>query len=121
MRIALRVPRVLVTVSLVVPILSVPGQSSIRAQPAASQNTARRSSAPRAEGFVNIHVDLTKKVGTYNKFLIAIGVIKPGQKKTITPLGSELSKALDHEMPEEIAAKWRAVVNATDFLQNSMN
>ena len=65
MRIALRVPRVLVTVSLVVPILSVPGQSSIRAQPAASQNTARISSAPPAEGSVNIHVDLTKRVGTY--------------------------------------------------------
>jgi xylan 1,4-beta-xylosidase len=65
MKIALRPSLVLVTVSLVVPILSVPGQSSIRAQPAASQNTARASSAPPAEGSVNIHVDLTKRVGTY--------------------------------------------------------
>ena len=39
-----------------------------------------------------------------NKFLIAIGVIKAGQKKTITPLGAELSKALDHDMADEIAA-----------------
>jgi len=52
-----------------------------------------------------------------NKFLIALGIIKAGQKKAITPLGDELAKALDHEMPDEIAAKWRAVVNATDFLE----
>lgn len=55
----------LVTVSLVVPILSFPGQRSIRAQSAASQNPARTSSAPPAEASVNIHVDLTKRVGTY--------------------------------------------------------
>lgn len=52
-----------------------------------------------------------------NKFLIALGIIKPGQRKAITPLGAELANALEHEMPEEIAAKWRAVVNATDFLE----
>ena len=58
-------PRMLVTASLVVPILSVPGQSSLRAQPAASQNTARTSSAPPAQGSVDIQVDLTKIVGPY--------------------------------------------------------
>lgn len=52
-----------------------------------------------------------------NKFLIALGVIKAGQKKTITSLGAELANALEHEMPEEVAEKWRAVVNATDFLE----
>ncbi len=52
-----------------------------------------------------------------NKFLISLGIIKAGQKKTITPLGAELSKALDHDMADEIAAKWRAVVSATDFLE----
>jgi hypothetical protein len=52
-----------------------------------------------------------------NKSLIALGIIKGGQKKTITPLGAELANALEHEMPEEIAAKWRAVVNATEFLE----
>lgn len=53
-----------------------------------------------------------------NKFLIALGVIKSGQKKTITPPGAELANALEHDMPDAIAAKWRAVVNATDFLEN---
>ncbi len=56
-------------------------------------------------------------VSANNKFLISAGIIKAGQKKTITPLGVELSKALDHDMADEIAAKWRAVVNATDFLE----
>jgi hypothetical protein len=41
-----------------------------------------------------------------NKFLISLEIIKAGQKKTITPLGAELSKALDHDMADEIAAKW---------------
>jgi|SRR5581483_8247687 len=53
-----------------------------------------------------------------NKFLVAVGIIKGGQKKTITPVGAELANALEHDMPEEVSAKWRAVVDATDFLQN---
>jgi hypothetical protein len=53
-----------------------------------------------------------------NKFLIALGIIKSGQKKTITPLGVELANALEHDMPDAISAKWRAVVEATEFLQN---
>ena len=52
-----------------------------------------------------------------NKFLVSIGVIKGGKKKTITPLGAELAIALQHELPDETAVKWRAVVDATDFLQ----
>ena len=65
MKIALRLPRLLVSVSLLVPVLSVPGQTSIQAPSAASQNTARTNSAPPAEGSVSIHVDLTKTVGPY--------------------------------------------------------
>lgn len=52
-----------------------------------------------------------------NKFLVALGVIKGGRKKAITPLGAELANALQHEMPDETSAKWRAVVEGTDFLQ----
>jgi len=57
-------------------------------------------------------------VSANNKFLVSIGVVKTGKKKTITPIGAELATALEHNLPEEIAAKWRAVVDATDFLQN---
>ena len=53
-----------------------------------------------------------------NKFLVAVGIVKGGKKKTITPVGAELATALEHNLPEEIASKWRAVVDATDFLQN---
>jgi len=53
-----------------------------------------------------------------NKFLVAIGIVKGGKKKTITPIGAELATALEHDLTEEAAVKWRAVVEATDFLQN---
>jgi xylan 1,4-beta-xylosidase len=65
MRIGIGLLRVLVTVSLVVPILSVPAQRSIQAQPEESQNAAPASSAPPSERSVDIHVDLTKTVGPY--------------------------------------------------------
>ena len=52
-----------------------------------------------------------------NKFLIAIGVVKGGKKKTITSIGVELATALEHNLPDAIAAKWRAIIEATDFLQ----
>lgn len=52
-----------------------------------------------------------------NRFLLAVGIIQGGKKKSVTPLGAELSNALQHEMADEIALKWRAVVEATDFLQ----
>ena len=55
-------------------------------------------------------------VSANNKFLIATGVVKGGKKKTITSLGAELASALQHELPDEISAKWRAIVEANDFL-----
>jgi xylan 1,4-beta-xylosidase len=62
MKIALKPSLVLLTVSFVVPVL---GQSAMRAQLAASQNTAPSNSAPLPERPVTIHVDLTKTVGSY--------------------------------------------------------
>src|SRR5271170_5125181 len=55
-------------------------------------------------------------VSANNKFLVAIGVVKGGKKKTITPAGAELAIALQHELAEETATKWRTVVEGTDFL-----
>ena len=54
-----------------------------------------------------------------NGFLLAIGVIQGGKKKAITTLGADLARALEHEdyLPEEAVIKWRAVVEANDFLQ----
>jgi hypothetical protein len=52
-----------------------------------------------------------------NRFLVAIGVIQGGKRKAITPLGKELANALQHEIAEEMAGKWRAIIDGTDFLQ----
>jgi len=59
------------------------------------------------------------RVSGNNGFLVSIGVIQGGKKKSITALGAALAHALDHEesLPEEAASKWRAVVEANDFLQ----
>jgi hypothetical protein len=56
-------------------------------------------------------------ISASNKFLVAVGIVKGGKKKSITLLGSELANALEYEMHDAIAAKWRAVVEASDFLQ----
>ncbi|HEV2988443.1 MAG TPA: hypothetical protein VG759_08370 [Candidatus Angelobacter sp.] len=54
-----------------------------------------------------------------NGFLLSIAVIQGGKKKSITSLGADLARALEHQesLPEEVASRWRAVVEANDFLQ----
>lgn len=52
-----------------------------------------------------------------NRFLVAVGIVQGGKKKSVTPLGTELANALEHELPDEVAVKWRGVVEANDFLQ----
>ncbi len=51
-------------------------------------------------------------------FLIEIGVLDTGAKKSITDPGRNLARALEHEMPDEIASGWRERVLATEFLTN---
>ena len=65
MKIALKPSLVLLTVSFVVSVPSVLGQSATRARIAARQNIAPSNSPPEAERPVTIHVDLTKTVGSY--------------------------------------------------------
>lgn len=52
-----------------------------------------------------------------NKFLLAAGIIQGGKRKSVTTIGGELAIALQHDLPDEIAAKWRTIVESTDFLQ----
>lgn len=56
-------------------------------------------------------------ISANNKFLVAIGIVQGGKKKSITPLGADLAIALQHDIKDEIAQKWRAVVDNNDFLQ----
>ena len=65
MRNALKQSLMFLTISFVVPIMSVHGQSSMRVQMAASQDTAHLGSSPEAESPVTIQVDLMKKLGSY--------------------------------------------------------
>ncbi len=65
MRNALKKSLVLLTVSFVVPLMSVEGQGATRVQTAASQSTAPPEFPSEAERPVTIHVDLTKPVRSY--------------------------------------------------------
>jgi hypothetical protein len=56
-------------------------------------------------------------ISTNNKFLVAVGIVQGGKKKSITPLGAELAIALQHELADEVASKWRAIVEGNEFLQ----
>ncbi|MGI9103494.1 MAG: hypothetical protein ACR2IF_13740 [Terriglobales bacterium] len=56
-------------------------------------------------------------VSSNNRFLIAAGILNPGKKKQITPLGADLALALQHEMQDEISGKWRTIVDANEFFQ----
>jgi len=49
-------------------------------------------------------------------FLLAAGILAPGAKKAATPLGKQLARALEHEMPDEIRNGWRIVVQDNEFL-----
>lgn len=51
-------------------------------------------------------------------FLIEIGVIDSGSKKSVTSHGQGLARALEHDMPEEIANGWLDRIKTTDFLSN---
>jgi hypothetical protein len=56
-------------------------------------------------------------ISANNKFLVADNLIQGGKRKAITPIGAQLSNALQYEMVDDIVTKWRAVVEANDFLQ----
>jgi hypothetical protein len=58
----------------------------------------------------------TTIVSRNNGFLIAIGILEPGSRKVLSPMGRALSRALEHEMPDEMRQSWRDVVTSNDFL-----
>jgi xylan 1,4-beta-xylosidase len=65
MKIAAKLRLGLLTVSFGVSALFVQGQIESRAEAASSQDAERSGSAPQSERTVAIHVDLTKRVGSY--------------------------------------------------------
>ncbi|MCK4511353.1 hypothetical protein KAW64_06410 [bacterium] len=60
----------------------------------------------------------TTTVSSNNGFLLAIGVIEGGHRKTMTDAGASLAHALEYEgMPAEIGRCWRAIVSESDFME----
>jgi hypothetical protein len=52
-----------------------------------------------------------------NAFLSSVGIIQGGKAKGITEKGKALSHALQFNVPDDIAAHWRDIVNSNEFLQ----
>lgn len=56
-------------------------------------------------------------VSANNKFLVAVGIVQGGRKKTMTSTGMELARALEHDQQDEVSRHWRTIIDATEFLQ----
>ena len=52
-----------------------------------------------------------------NAFLFSTGIIEGGKAKGITEIGLRLSRALQHNIADEISACWREIVAPNEFLQ----
>jgi hypothetical protein len=57
-------------------------------------------------------------VSRNNAFLVEIGVLQGDSRKMVTRRGRELAAALARKDREEIRNNWRAIVAASEFLQN---
>ena len=55
-------------------------------------------------------------ISANNAFLGNIELIEGGQKKSATSKGSDLAKALEHELPDQIRESWARVVRDNEFL-----
>jgi hypothetical protein len=51
------------------------------------------------------------------RFLVDVGLLEGGKKKSISDKGRNLSHALDYQQPEVVSTIWRDIVSANDFLQ----
>ena len=56
-------------------------------------------------------------ISANNAFLANVGLIEGGRSKVATDAGRKLSKALEHELPDEIQDRWAEVVGGNDFLE----
>src|SRR5215475_11556776 len=55
-------------------------------------------------------------ISANNAFLVNVGLIDGGKKKSATLKGSELARALEHELPDQIQDRWARVVRENEFL-----
>ena len=57
------------------------------------------------------------QVSRNNGFLVSVGVLSGGNKKSLTSQGRALAQALDFEMPDQIESAWRNVSLEDDFMK----
>jgi len=110
MKIALKPSLVLLTVSFVVPVLSVPGQSAMRGRTIASQNNAPSSSVPPAERSITINVNLTKTVGNYTPIYSWFGYDEANY--TTMRNGAELLGELHHLSPVPVYVRFHHLLTS---------
>lgn len=60
-------------------------------------------------------VDQTQ-VSRNNGFLISAGLIEGKMKKSVTPVGESLGRALEHGVEDEVRRTWANIVKDSDFL-----
>ena len=77
-----------------------------------------RDEASRPGGVGKLDSVHQSSVSRTNGFLTEIGVLQGDTKKTITRRGRALALALARKDGDGVRANWRAVVGATEFLQN---
>lgn len=57
------------------------------------------------------------QVSRNNAFLVATGIVEGGRRKTITPFGTGLARALEHSQVDEVSKCWHKVVSTRPFFQ----
>jgi hypothetical protein len=67
---------------------------------------------------INIHPTTISRNGA---FLVEIGVLEGARSKGLTPAGRSLSRALEHEMPDELRRNWREILASNDFMQKILS
>jgi hypothetical protein len=56
-------------------------------------------------------------VSRNNAFLVSVGILTAGKRKSLTLSGRALSQAFDYEMPEKISSAWKSIISENDFLR----
>ena len=77
-----------------------------------------REDAARAGDVGKLDSAHQSSVSRNNAFLVEIGVLQGESKKMVTRRGRELASALSRKDRAEIRNNWRAIVAASEFLQN---
>ncbi len=70
------------------------------------------ASPKEVASYIKVH---ETTISLNNGFLVNIGVITSGNKKTITEIGKLLAGAIEHQLELEIKNSWYKVINEIDF------